>query len=441
MNVMAIKGENMQVLTKERIQELQKAVTDNDRVLSVAAMHEDIMKLGCDVRKASMLHMAFNVEVPHHGITAQKQSGRCWMFSALNGLRETAAVRLGVETFEFSENYLSFYDKLEKANNWLQEALKKADEPLSSREVQYLFHGIHDGNVWDQVRGLVMKYGLVPKEVMPETWASEHTTAADQLTNRILRKRAAEIRNARPEDREAIVQKTMEQIYRLECVLFGEPVEIFDYAWRDRDDKIHEEKNLTPLSFYEKYVGTDLSAYVHVISEPTSYEPMHVCIVSHDSGTMAENNRVRLNLPFDELENLCIAELKAGKPVWIGLDSRAFSSREYGIFDPDSFVLSACCGDLDMSRKDLLETGESSAVHNVLLVGVHLDENGKPKRWKIENSWGKESGKDGMYALSENYFRTYVFEAAIHQDFLSKEQKEDLKKEPVVLHPWQLPLM
>jgi bleomycin hydrolase len=431
----------MSVLTPERLSELQNSITEQDRILSAAATHEDVMKLGCDDRKAAMLHMAFNIEIEHHGITAQKQSGRCWLFSALNGLRETAASKMGVETFEFSENYLAFYDKLEKANNWLQMAADTAEEPISSRAVQYLFHGIQDGNVWDQVRGLIMKYGLVPKEVMPETWASEHTASANQLTNRILRKKAAELRAAKPEERESIIQDGMKQIYRLECILFGEPVQTFDYVWRDRNNQIHEVKNLTPKSFYQTYVGTDLSEYVHVISEPTSYEPMHVCIVSHDNGTMAENNRVRLNLPYEELEALCIAQLKAGMPVWIGLDSRAYSSREEGIFDPDCFVLSQCFGDLSMSRKDLLETGESSAVHNVLLIGVHLDQDGKPLRWKIENSWGKESGKDGIYACSENYFRTYVFEAAVHQDFLNEEQKADLKKEPAVLHPWELPLM
>ena len=348
---------------------------------------------------------------------------------------------MNVDQFEFSENYLAFYDKLEKANNWLNMAMETADEPLSSRQVQYLFRGIGDGNVWDQVRGLVTKYGLVPKEVMPETWASSHTKTADQLANRILRKYGAEIRKAEKKDRNAIKAQAMTQIYRLQCILFGQPVESFDYAWRDKDNHMHEEKALTPLSFYQKYAGIDLSQYVHVICEPTSYEPMHVCIVSHDNGNMAENNRVRLNLEMDELESLCIAQLKAGKPVWIGLDAGAFIDREEGILDPDSYVLSAAAGDLSMSKKDLLETCESSPNHNVLLLGVHLDEDGKPVRWKIENSWGKDSGKDGIYACSEDYFRTYVFEAAIHKDFLSKEQKEYLEKEPVVLKPWQLSWM
>lgn len=431
----------MEVLDKEYLEKLSDSLTEQDHVLSVMAGHEDLMTLALDARKSASLHQAFNVEVAHHGITAQKQSGRCWMFSALNYLREITAEKMNVDQFEFSENYLAFYDKLEKANNWLNMAMETADEPLSSRQVQYLFRGIGDGNVWDQVRGLVTKYGLVPKEVMPETWASSHTKTADQLTNRILRKYGAEIRKAEKNDRNAIKAHAMTQIYRLQCILFGQPVESFDFAWRDKDNHIHEEKALTPLSFYQKYAGIDLSQYVHVICEPTSYEPMHVCIVSHDNGNMAENNRVRLNLEMDELESLCIAQLKAGKPVWIGLDAGAFIDREEGILDPDSYVLSAAAGDLSMSKKDLLETCESSPNHNVLLLGVHLDENGKPVRWKIENSWGKDSGKDGIYACSEDYFRTYVFEAAIHKDFLSKEQKEYLEKEPVVLKPWDLPWM
>ena len=291
----------MEVLDKEYLEKLSDSLTEQDHVLSVMAGHEDLMTLALDARKSASLHQAFNVEVAHHGITAQKQSGRCWMFSALNYLREITAEKMNVEQFEFSENYLAFYDKLEKANNWLNMAMETADEPLSSRQVQYLFRGIGDGNVWDQVRGLVTKYGLVPKEVMPETWASSHTKTADQLTNRILRKYGAEIRKAEKKDRNAIKAQAMTQIYRLQCILFGQPVESFDYAWRDKDNHMHEEKALTPLSFYQKYAGIDLSQYVHVICEPTSYEPMHVCIVSHDNGNMAENNRVRLNLEMDEL--------------------------------------------------------------------------------------------------------------------------------------------
>ncbi|MEE8808626.1 MAG: C1 family peptidase [Lactimicrobium sp.] len=431
----------MEVLTKEKLNMLAKTINEQDHVLSVMAQHEDLMTLSLDQRKSAALHQAFNVEIEHHGITAQKQSGRCWMFSALNNLREITAEKMNVEQFEFSENYLAFYDKLEKANNWLDMAIDTAEQPLSSQAVQYLFKGIGDGNVWDQAAGLVTKYGLVPKEVMPETWASSHTKTADQLTNRILRKYGAEIRKAEKTERESIKAKAMKQIYRLQCILFGQPVNTFDYAWRDKDNNMHEEKGLTPFTFYEKYVGIDLSQYVHVICEPTSYEPMHVCIVSHDNGNMAENNRVRLNLEMDELENLCIAQLKAGQPVWIGLDAGAFIDRSEGILDPDSYVLSAAAGDIAMTKQDLLETGESSPNHNVLLLGVHLDENEKPVRWKIENSWGKDSGKDGIYACSEDYFKTYVFEAAIHKDFLSEEQKGYLDKKPVVLMPWQLPWM
>ena len=289
----------MEVLDKEYLEKLSDSLTEQDHVLSVMAGHEDLMTLALDARKSASLHQAFNVEVAHHGITAQKQSGRCWMFSALNYLREITAEKMNVEQFEFSENYLAFYDKLEKANNWLNMAMETADEPLSSRQVQYLFRGIGDGNVWDQVRGLVTKYGLVPKEVMPETWASSHTKTADQLTNRILRKYGAEIRKAEKKDRNAIKAQAMTQIYRLQCILFGQPVESFDYAWRDKDNHMHEEKALTPLSFYQKYAGIDLSQYVHVICEPTSYEPMHVCIVSHDNGNMAEKNRVRSNIEMD----------------------------------------------------------------------------------------------------------------------------------------------
>lgn len=431
----------MRAINEELLQKLA-AETEKDStvpVLQAAAAHEDFKLLAYQPVKAASLSLPCSIEVKVRGITAQNQSGRCWEFSALNALREITAEKLNVEKFEFSQNYLSFYDKLEKCNNWLGLIIETAELPLDSMEVQYLMNGISDGNIWDQIVGLLTKYGAVPKEVMPETWSSDHTASFNRMLNAMLKEDAIALRNTEADKREEQREEMLSGIYRLECMLFGTPVKTFAYAWRDKDGAYHEEKNLTPGSFYDRYVGVDLNQYVHIINEPTEKEPMYRVIQSHDNNTMAENSRTRLNLPMEELEQLCIDMLKDGHPVWIGLDSGAWANRQDGIWDPDSFLMKDWLHtDLNISKGDRLTWKVSSPTHNVLLVGVNLDENGKPDRWKIENSWGEQNGKKGMFFCSERYFREYVFEAAVRKQYLNEKQKEALDKEPVVLKPWEL---
>ncbi len=431
----------MKEITESELKQFE-AYTNEDKdipALQAAASETDLETLAYQKQHTDTLNGAFAIDVKTRGITNQQKSGRCWEFSALNLLREYTAEKMNLRQFEFSQNYLSFYDKLEKCNNWLNMFIEHRDEDWHSDMLQYLLNGISDGNVWDQPAGLIQKYGLVPKEVMGETWASNHTSEMNVLLNQMLKKDALILKDTPEDQTDTVKEKMMAEIYRFECIMFGHPVKEFDYAYRDENDVYHKDYHLTPHSFYDKYVGIDLSQYVHIINEPTPYEPMHRVIESHDNGNMAEQNRRRLNLPWDEFEALLISQLKDNQPVWIGLDAGAFINRKDGVWDQESYVYEPWLKkDMSFTKGERLMLKISLPTHNVLLTGVDFDEEGKPVRWKIENSWGKESGKDGFFTASEAYFKEYVYEAAVQKKYMNEEQKEALKKESVVLKPWEL---
>lgn len=428
----------MKEITESELKQFE-AYAEDIAVLQAAASETGIETLSYQKQNTDLLNGAFVIDVKTRGITNQQKSGRCWEFSALNLLREHTAEKMHMKQFEFSQNYLSFYDKLEKCNNWLNMFIEHRNEEWNSDMMQYLLNGISDGNVWDQPVGLILKYGLVPKEVMGETWASNHTSKMNEILNQMLKKDALILKETSEDQTGAVKEKMMAEIYRFECIMFGHPVKEFDYAYRDEENVYHKDYHLTPHSFYDKYVGIDLRQYVHIINEPTPYEPMHTVIESHDNGNMTEQNRRRLNLPWDEFEALLTAQLKDNQPVWIGLDAGAFINRKDGIWDSESFNYEPWLRkDMSFTKGERLQLKISSPTHNVLLTGVDFDEEGKPERWKIENSWGKESGKDGFFIASEAYFKEYVYEAAIMKKYMNEEQKEALEKPSVVLKPWEL---
>ena len=342
---------------------------------------------------------AFEVEVKTRGITAQKKSGRCWMFAVCNICREIVAKKQNLEQFELSQNYLTFYDKLEKANNLLDMAIEYAREPLHGQRWLQILKGMDDGGFWTQAVDLVKKYGMVPKTAYPETYQSEHTELFLREINRLLAKDEEILRNlvleGKKEEAEAKKQEMLSEIYRAECIAFGVPPKIFDFSVRDRDGKFAQERDLTPKSFYEKYIGLDLDDYVPILQEPN--KALHTPIIWHGMENMTGSDMFALNLPEELLGGFDAAMTKEGR-----LDYR-----------------------------------QSLAVHAMILVGVSFDRDGKPSRWKIENSWGEEAGEKGYFVCSEKYFREYVYEAVIRREFLTKEQREDLKKKPIQIEAWE----
>ena len=432
----------MPSLTKDILRQFRSSF-DADReshVLQAALAKTGLAELSFVPTEAAKLKGAFTIDIKTRGITAQEKSGRCWLFAALNILREIVAEKCGLESFELSENYLSFYDKLEKANNLLEMAIEHAEEPVKGQQMQYILRVWNDGGYWSQAVDLIEKYGVVPKQVQPESYQSEHTAAFNATINRLLRKDIMELRELASAGKNPYERKRemTAEIYRALCIAFGQPVETFDFVYRDKDGTYHEDRQLTPHAFYDKYVGVSLRDYMPVINEQTPDKPIGRRIRFHAIENMVDRDMEALNLTQEELEDLCVKQLKAGKPVWFACDAGAFGARKDGVWDPASVRPQDLLGGFSLSvlKGKGLEYGINAVTHAMLLTGVHFDAEGKPDRWKIENSWGKDVGDQGYFVCSEAYFRDYVFEAVIDRMHFTSAQRAMLLREPVVINAW-----
>jgi len=411
------------------------------KTLQAAMAKTELKDLAYVPEAAAKLNGDFAIELKTRGITWQQNSGRCWLYAVLNILRERVSENCKLDKFELSANYLSFYDKLEKANNFLELVIENAHKPLNDRMMEYVLGGVGDGGYWDMATDLVAKYGVVPAWVMPETCQSTHTAKFLKLLNTLLRKDAMRLREiiAAGGDAQAAKEAMLEEVYRMECIAFGEPPKRFCFEYRDKDGQYHCERELTGRSFYEKYVGDALSDYITVTNHPTHGLPMNLYYVFHYMGSMANRDVINLNLTLEEMEELTIKQLRDGEPVWFGCDSGAYGDREKGVWDQDSLDFSGILGgvDFEMSKGERLESHDSFATHAMIFVGVNFDENGRPDRWKIENSWGEAVGNKGYFVCSEKYFREYVYEVIVRKKHLSPAQLALLEGEPRRIQPWE----
>ncbi|MBR3343004.1 MAG: aminopeptidase [Solobacterium sp.] len=433
----------MNGITNEMLEAFRSGY-ENDRAAvtnTAACARSEIKDLAFLPMNAAKLNGSFSVEIETHGITAQQKSGRCWAFAVLNILREQCAEKTGMKEFYLSGNYIAFYDKLEKANNALELAIANADKPLDDRMMEYLLNGFHDGGYWNMAVDLVQKYGIVPASVMPETYQSEHTEQFMRLLNNLVRKDICILRRVCAEgiDPQPVKHAMMAEIYKMECIVFGEPVDSFDFEYRTADGAFHRDVQITPQEFYEKYTNHNLDEYVMVTCEPTEHKHMDTLHKFHYIGSMADKDICFLNIPIEEIEDLCIKQLMDMEPVWFSNDAGAYGDRQSGVWDQNSFDYEGLMGGVQfpMDKEDRLNYHVSSGTHAMILVGVNLDESGRPDRWKIENSWGGELGKNGIFVCSEAYFREYVYEAIIQKKYLTEKQLALLDTEPEVIQPWQ----
>ncbi len=386
----------------------------------------------------------FSISLEHGKITDQKKSGRCWMFAALNVLRSEVMKKTGMETFELSQNYTAFYDKLEKANYFLESILSTLDEPTDGRLMAHLLREpMNDGGQWDMLCSVVEKYGVVPKEAMPETAVSSETREIDSYATEKLREDACILRSAYAKGKtemelRGMKEEMLETIYRMLCICFGKPPKTFTFEYRDKEKKFHRETGLTPQTFYSKYVGIPLGDYISLINAPTKDKPYYHSYGVEYLGNVTEGRKVRyVNLPIEELKKAAIAQLKDGEPVWFGSDVGASSDRKSGLMDLNTYALEDLFSTtFGMTKGERLDYGQSMMTHAMVLQGVNLDENGCPNRWQVENSWGKEPGKEGYFVMSDHWFGEYVYQVVVNRKYLSPEILEAYSSDPIMLKPW-----
>lgn len=387
---------------------------------------------------------SYSISLEQGEITNQKQSGRCWMFAALNTFRFEVMRNLNLKTFELSQNYTLFYDKLEKSNYFLESILETLDEPTEGRLVSFLLTApLGDGGQWDMLCNIVRKYGVVPKEAMPETVASSATREMTSVLTRKLREDACRLRKAHADgasldDLRAKKDSMMEEIYRVLCICLGEPPKTFDLEVTDKDDKFIRDTNLTGTAFFEKYVRLNLDDYVSLINAPTVDKPYHKSYSVKFLGNVKEGRPVRyLNLPIEELKKAAIAQMKDGSPVWFGCDVGKCSSRDEGLLDLNTYQTEELLGiTFGMNKAERLEYGESLMTHAMVFQGVNLDDNGKPNRWRVENSWGDVPGKKGYYVMSDAWFDEYMYQIVVNKKYLPAEYIAEYEAEPIMLEPW-----
>ena len=418
-------------LADEKARVVRNALTRND----IAAISR---RLEAEADNANL----FSIDLETMPATNQLRSGRCWIFSAMNVLREKIAKKYQIKEFELSQNYVAFYDKLEKCNWFMECVLQELDAPAGDGRLRFLLDmAVSDGGQWNMIQNLVAKYGICPKTAMPETYQSSHTHAMNGILNKRLRRFAADSRRAHrhndPEKIEQLREECLKECYGLISSCFGLPPQTFAFEYRDTDKEWHAEYNLTPKAFYEKYLAEDLEEYVNVIHGPTHDKPYwHTYTVRYLGNVVGGTPVKMLNLPLEEMKEAILAQLKDGEPVWFGCDAGKYCDRETGLWDDIQFDYEATFDmHLEMSKADQLDMRESAMNHAMVFTGVNLKD-GRPTRWKIENSWGDKTANKGYFICSDSWFDRYVFTAAVPKKYLSEKARKAFEEEPAVLDPW-----
>lgn len=445
--ILACSGVFAQAVSEKDLQEIQgsfkkdastKAIQNiltNDKSIRDNALNRDLQ---------GKIDHYFKYRVNVKGITNQQSSGRCWMFTSMNVLRPLVMEKYDLNQFDFSHNYLYFWDIFEKSNLFLENIIATADRPMDDREVtEYFKSPVGDGGVWNLYYNAAQKYGVVPKEVMPETAHSNNTSQMTGVINEklrlggyTLREKAAQGKKAK--DLRAEKNEVLKDVYRILALCLGEPPHEFTWRFKTKKGKIKELAGYTPRQFYKEITPADYSPrnYIMVMNDPTR-EYYKVYEIQNYKNTIEGINWVYLNLPNEDLKAAALASIKNNEPLYASCDVGKQFNRETGILDPEMFDYESLLGvKLDMDKKARILTRQSGSVHAMTIVGCDTDENDKPVKWEFENSWGDKSGHNGYLTFTDKWFDEYMFRAVLHKRYLNEKALQALKSKPVQLPVW-----
>ena len=433
-------------ISEDVLKKLQQSYqnTPSDRAIRNAIQTNDINKLAVNADNNTAFDTYFSHRVNSKAITNQKSSGRCWMFTGMNVMRAKAISKYNLPAnFQFSQVYTFFWDQLEKSNLFLQAIIDTRNLELTDKKVEWLFKNpISDGGQFTGVANLVSKYGLVPADAMPETYSSEHTSRISNLLSLKLREYGLELREmskqkgmneAKLETRKA---EMLETVYRMLALNFGVPPTEFTWTRTDASGKPVSTKKYTPKSFYEEFVNEDFSKYYMIMNDPTR-EYYKVYEIEYDRHVYDGENWKYLNLPVEEIAEMAIASIKDSVMMYFSCDVGKFLDRDKGFLDMNNYDYESLMGTtFGMDKKQRVSTFASGSSHAMTLCAVDLDENGKPKKWMVENSWGQSNGYNGFLIMTNDWFNEYMFRLVVEEKYIPAKTKKLLEQKTIMLPPW-----
>ena len=429
----------------QMLQQIQKsaAATIHPAVRNAMAANSSD-DLAQNYRNLQVNDTHFSVETPVQNIPNQRQSGRCWTYSSFHVLRANFARQHGDSVrVEYSHDYLFFYDQLEKANLMLQGVIDCADKPIDDLRVQFFFKNpINDGGTFCGAADLAEKYGLVPVEAQPETYSAERTSKMRQIISSKLREFGLELRSmvANKKSASAIKQRKTEMlgtIYSMLSLILGEPVKQFTYTFRNKNGKpVGPAKTYTPLEFFSETQGGPINGtFIMAMNDPRRpyYKTYEVELDRH---TYDGHNWRYVNLPMEDIAAMAIASLKDSTKLYSSYDVGKQLNRNVGYLSLDNYDYATLFSTtFPMNKADRIATFDSGSTHAMTLCAVDLDDNGKPVKWKVENSWGADSGQKGYIIMTNEWFNEYSFRLVVDNKYVPERIMKAYQTAPVMVMP------
>ena len=417
------------------------------QVIKNSVANNGIYKSSTTLQSKVAMDPTFSIELETGKVADQKQSGLCWVFAALNTLRHPMQAKFKIKDFELSQGYIFFWDKLEKSNYFYENVIKTADLKIGDRKIDFLMATPQqDGGQWDLICGLLEKYGVVPKSIMPDTASRINSSELNHVLNSKLRKDAVQLRKLINDgvslsEVEATKEHMLSEVYRMLVYTIGEPPTQFNWSYRDDNQQFHQVENITPQEFYKQYINLNLADHISTINAPTADKPYNHVYTVELLGNVVGGRQVRhLNLELQDFKQAAIKQLQAGEAVWFGSDIAQMSDRKTGIMDTKLYDLNGLFNiDLNMTKAQRLDYGESMMNHAMVITGVDLNNDQQPTKWKVENSWGEKVGTKGYFVMSDAWFDQFVYQLVIDKQYLPEKLQQVYEQEkdaPKVLAPW-----
>ena len=433
-----------ETLSPQILEKIEKSVpiTQDIKARMNAVANNDIKKLALNLEAFQDLDHHFAYRIKTGEVTDQKSSGRCWLFTSLNVLRPTVMRKHNMKEFDFSQNYLFFYDQLEKSNRFLEAILNTLDKKNEDRLIYWLFKNpVDDGGVWNMMVDLIKKYGVIPREAMMESFSSENTRMMNRLLKRKLREGGYLLRDLHRQGknlkqlREQKIE-ILSDVYQILVICLGEPPKHFSWRYIDNDGKLSPPKLYTPQQFYNEFIGQDVEKYILMMDDP-SKEYYKYYEIEYYRNVWEGTNWTFVNLPSNEMKQFAKKSILADQPMYFSCDVGKQLNTEKGYLALNIYDYNALFGvNFGMDKTARILTFDSGSSHGMALMGIDTSETGKPTKWLLENSWGKEKGEKGYLTMTDEWLDEYMFRLVIHQDFVSDQVIQISKQKPIMLPPW-----